>query len=213
MSKLNDLLTVAAGVRDATEQYENTAARVGGLFVSIIQAIIETVPETLIDGDTVSYTTSESNFLITMKKRMADGSIVPISITIPAATSANAGLLTPSLLAELRTAINSASNAANTAQNSANSANSSIAGISTTVTTLQNGLTSVETKVLQNIANIEGLYGNVADIYDQIGKPSGIAPLDAMGKVPAANLPAFVDDVVEFEAVIADVIEIGRAHV
>lgn len=210
MSKLNDLLTVAAGVRDATEQYENTAARVGGLFVSIIQAIIETVPETLIDGDTVSYTTSESNFLITMKKRMADGSIVPISITIPAATSANAGLLTPSLLAELRTAINSASNAANTAQNSANSANSSIAGISTTVTTLQNGLTSVETKVLQNIANIEGLYENVANIYGQIGKPSGIAPLDALGKVPAANLPAFVDDVVEFEAVIADVIVENR---
>ncbi len=210
MSKLNDLLTVAAGVRDATEQYENTAARVGGLFVSIIQAIIETVPETLIDGDTVSYTTSESNFLITMKKRMADGSIVPISITIPAATSANAGLLTPSLLAELRTAINSASNAANTAQNSANSANSSIAGISTTVTTLQNGLTSVETKVLQNMANIEGLSQEVVDIYGQIGKPSGIAPLDALGKVPAANLPAFVDDVVEFEAVIADVIVENR---
>ena len=206
MSKLSNLLTQAAGVRDATEQYENTAAKVGGLFVSIIQAIIETVPETLIDGDTVSYTTSESNFIISMKMRMADGSIVPISITIPAASSANAGLLTPSLLAELRTAINSASNAANTAQNSANSANSSIAGISTTVTTLQNGLTSVETKVLQNMANIEGLSQNVADIYGQIGKPSGIAPLDALGKVPAANLPAFVDDVVEFEGVTTSVI-------
>ena len=206
MNKFNDLLTVAAGVRDATEQYENTATRVGGLFVSIIQAIIKTIPETLIDGDTVSYTPTESNFLITMKKRMADGSIVPISITIPAATSANAGLLTPSLLAELRTAINSASNAANTAQNSANSANSSIAGISTTVTTLQNGLTSVETTVLQNKANIEGLSQEVADIFGQIGKPSGIAPLDALGKVPAANLPAFVDDVVEFEGVTTSVI-------
>ena len=210
MSKFNDLLTVAAGVRDATEQYENTATRVGGLFVSIIQAIIETIPETLIDGDTVSYTPTESNFLITMKKRMADGSIVPISITIPAATSANAGLLTPSLLAELRTAINSASNAANTAQNSANSANNTIAGISTTVTQLQNGMTSIETKVLQNMANIDGIAQEVADIYGQIGKPSGIAPLDAMGKVPAANLPAFVDDVVEFEGVIADVIVENR---
>ena len=204
MSKLSNLLTKAAEVRDATEQYENTAEKVGGLFVSIIQAIIETVPETLIDGDTVSYTTSESNFIISMKKRMADGSIVPISITIPAASSANAGLLTPSLLAELRTAINSASNAANTAQNSANSANSSIAGISTTVTTLQNGLTSVETTVLQNKANIEELSQEVADIFGQIGKSSGIAPLDAHGKVPATNLPAFVDDVVEFENVIAD---------
>ncbi|MBO5710963.1 MAG: hypothetical protein J6R62_05555, partial [Rikenellaceae bacterium] len=79
MSKFNDLLPVAAGVRDATEQHENTAARVGGLFVSIIRAIIETIPENNIDGDTISYTTTESNFLITMKKRLADGNFVPIT--------------------------------------------------------------------------------------------------------------------------------------
>lgn len=199
MGKLTNLLPQAAAVRDATEEYENSASRVGSLFVSIIQAIIDTVPETLIDGSTVSYTTSESNFIISMKKRLDDGSLVPITITIPAASTANAGLLTPSLLTELRTAINSASNAANTAQNSADSANHTIAEISTTVTMLQDGLTSVETKVLQNITNIEGLSQNVADLYGKIGKPSGIATLDALGKVPAANLPAFVDDVVEFE--------------
>lgn len=199
MGKFNDLLPVAAGVRDATEQHENTAARVGGLFVSIIRAIIETIPENNIDGDTISYTTTESNFLITMKKRLADGNFDTITITIPAATSMNAGLLTPSLLAELRTAINSASNAANTAQNSANSANSSIAGISTTVTTLQKELTSVEEQVELNKQNLDGWYKYVADYFAVVGKPSGIAPLDAMGKVPAANLPAFVDDIVEFQ--------------
>lgn len=32
----------------------------------------------------------------------------------------------------------------------------------------------------------------------KIGKPSGIAPLDGGGKVPARHLPSYVDDVVEF---------------
>ena len=210
MSKLTNLLPLAATVRDATEEYENSASRIGGLFVSILQALIDTMPEAMIDGATLSHQASESTFIISMKKRLDDGSEVPLNITIPAASTANAGLLTPALLAELRTALNSAVNTANTALNGATSANSSIASISTTVTTLQNGLTSVETKVLQNMANIDGLAQEVADIYGQVGKPSGIAPLDAMGKVPAANLPAFVDDVVEFEGVLADVIVENR---
>lgn len=210
MSKLTNLLPHAATVQYATEEYENSASRIGGLFVSILQALIDTMPEAMIDGATLSHQASESTFIISMKKRLDDGSEVPLNITIPAASTANAGLLTPALLAELRTALNSAVNTANTALNGATSANSSIASISTTVTTLQNGLTSVETKVLQNMANIDGLAQEVADIYGQVGKPSGIAPLDAMGKVPAANLPAFVDDVVEFEGVLADVIVENR---
>ena len=210
MSKLTNLLPLAATVRDATEEYENSASRIGGLFVSILQALIDTMPEAMIDGATLSHQASESTFIISMKKRLDDGSEVPLNITIPAASTANAGLLTPALLAELRTALNSAVNTANTALNGATSANSSIASISTTVTTLQNGLTSIETKVLQNMANIDGIAQEIADIYGRVGKPSGIAPLDAMGKVPAANLPAFVDDVVEFEGVIADVIVESR---
>lgn len=199
MGKLTNLLPQAAAVRDATEEYENSASRVGSLFVSIIQAIIDTVPEALIDGSTVSFTTSESNFIISMKKRLDDGSLVPITITIPAASTANAGLLTPALLAELRAGINSASNAAATAQNGANSANRTLSEVITSISTMRDGMTTIETKVIENSANIEGLSSEVSNISEQIGKPSGIAPLDSLGKVPAANLPAFVDDVVEFE--------------
>ena len=199
MGKLTNLLPQAAAVRDATEEYENSASRVGSLFVSIIQAIIDTVPEALIDGSTVSFTASETNFIISMKKRLNDGSLVPITITIPAASTANAGLLTPALLAELRAGINSASNAAATAQNGANSANRTLSEVITSISTMRDGMATVETKVIENSANIEGLSSEVSNIFEQIGKPSGIAPLDALGKVPAANLPAFVDDVVEFE--------------
>ena len=189
MGKLTNLLPQAAAVRDATEEYENSASRVGSLFVSIIQAIIDTVPEALIDGSTVSFTTSESNFIISMKKRLDDGSLVPITITIPAASTANAGLLTPALLAELRAGINSASNAAATAQNGANSANRTLSEVITSISTMRDGMATIETKVIEHSTNIEGLSSEVSNIFEQIGKPFGIAPLDALGKVPATHLP------------------------
>ena len=189
MGKLTNLLPQAAAVRDATEEYENSASRVGSLFVSIIQAIIDTVPEALIDGSTVSFTTSESNFIISMKKRLDDGSLVPITITIPAASTANAGLLTPALLAELRAGINSASNAAATAQNGANSANRTLSEVITSISTMRDGMATIETKVIEHSDNIKGLSSEVSNIFEQIGKPFGIAPLDTLGKVPATHLP------------------------
>ncbi len=60
---------------------------------------------------------------------------------------------------------------------------------------LQNATTS-------NTNDIANLQSQVTAINDSIAKPSGIAPLDANGKVPAANLPAFVDDVVEFNGIV-----------
>lgn len=41
--------------------------------------------------------------------------------------------------------------------------------------------------------------------HNSIGQPNGIAPLDANAKVPAANLPGFVDDVIEFNAMVSGV--------
>ena len=42
-------------------------------------------------------------------------------------------------------------------------------------------------------------------VTDTKGLPNGIAPLDANAKIPAANLPGFVDDVVEFNAMVSGV--------
>ena len=97
MSKLTNLLSAAATVRDATEESENTASRIGGLFVSIIQTLIDTMPEAQIDGTSLSYQASDSNFIISMKK-MLDGTEIPLKIVIPAASSVYAGLLTPASL-------------------------------------------------------------------------------------------------------------------
>lgn len=98
MSKLTNLLSAAATVRDATEESENTASRIGGLFVSIIQTLIDTMPEAQIDGASLSYQVSDSNFIISMKKMLDDGTEIPFKIVIPAASSVYAGLLTPASL-------------------------------------------------------------------------------------------------------------------
>ena len=51
----------------------------------------------------------------------------------------------------------------------------------------------------------ESAQSSVTALSDKIGAPNGIAPLDANAKVPAANLPGFVDDVVEFNAMVSGV--------
>lgn len=126
MSKLTNLLPLAATVRDATEEHENSASRIGGLFVSLIQVLIDTMPEAQIDGASLGHQASESNFIISIKKRLDDGSEVPLNITIPAVSEDAAGLLTPSLLDELRTELNRAVDKAKAANLSAERANTSI---------------------------------------------------------------------------------------
>ena len=51
----------------------------------------------------------------------------------------------------------------------------------------------------------ESAQSSVTTLSNKIGAPNGIAPLDANAKVPAANLPGFVDDVVEFNAMVSNV--------
>lgn len=42
---------------------------------------------------------------------------------------------------------------------------------------------------------------DVNDFFNTKGHPDGLAPLDSEGKVPAAHLPSFVDDVLEFSSI------------
>lgn len=54
-------------------------------------------------------------------------------------------------------------------------------------------LKAMETQVETNKTDI-------ADLTGKIGQPNGLATLDLTGKVPASQLPSYVDDVVELEA-------------
>ena len=111
MSKLNNLLQQAAVIRDATEEHENTAVRVGTMFVDFIQSCIDVLPAEVVDATGISTSTSENNFVIRYRTVDDDGESVSKSITIPAASSDNAGLLSTSLLAEINQAVSSVVNA------------------------------------------------------------------------------------------------------
>lgn len=105
MATIQSLLTQAAVIRDATAEGENTALRVGSLFVSLIQAIVATLPSELLDASGISYSAGESNFRITFNAVSSDGSTSKKQIIIPAASQDNAGLLTPAKLKEVNDAV------------------------------------------------------------------------------------------------------------
>lgn len=68
--------------------------------------------------------------------------------------------------------------------------------------------TAVET-VQQTAENAKKAASDVnaelTTIKDSKGKANGIAPLDEEGKVPAAHLPSYVDDVIEFDSTVTGI--------
>ena len=123
----------------------------------------------------VAITTTQSSATLTIKSVGKT-----ISCSIPIATSSQSGIITAADMVKLDAAYTNASSAlnqANSAQSTANSAKSA-------ADTANSGVSAINAK---------------------IGKPNGIAPLDASGKVPAANLPGYVDDVVEFNAFVSGI--------
>ena len=106
MSKFTDLLPRAAEVQGATNDNENTAVRIGGLFGAIIETLISTMPSALINGESLTVTPSGSSITISFTIVENTGKHSYRSITIPAVSEDAAGLLTPSLLDELRTELN-----------------------------------------------------------------------------------------------------------
>ena len=109
-SRLNNLLTQAAVIRDATEEHENTAVRVGTMFVDFIQACLAVLPSEIIDATGVTASTSETNFVVRYRVTDEEGNTSNRSITIPAASSENAGLLTPEQLTQVNSVASSIAN-------------------------------------------------------------------------------------------------------
>lgn len=102
MANILSLLQQAAVIRDASENGENTALRIGSMFVSIIQSIASTLPKEAIDAIGLTSSASATNFTISFKTVLADGTTGFKQIVIPAASSEKAGLLTPAQIAEIQ---------------------------------------------------------------------------------------------------------------
>lgn len=110
MSKLQDLLSQAAVIRDATEDKENTAIRVGTMFVDFIQACLDILPQLLVDGNLTSGVPGASSFTLTFHTLDGDGVAHSNSISIPIVNTTVAGLMSPSLKQELLSATSSVNN-------------------------------------------------------------------------------------------------------
>lgn len=170
MSIFDELLPLAAQVRDATEEYENSSNRIGSLFVAILEGLVSSVPATAIDADSINYALSENGYLISMNKRESDGTITPIEILIPLATQTSSGLFTPKILQSINNGINSvlsiagtASRAAQGALDTANSAYDKADGLITSLELLQNKLTELETAISTSAA-----VGNIFNVSAEV---------------------------------------------
>lgn len=97
--ELIDILKDAAVVRDEKNEAANTAARVGGVMVDIINflANFTTVSE-------FSVSATDSNVTLRIKVHETDGTAIYRNVTLPAASLSAAGVFTPELLKTLNTA-------------------------------------------------------------------------------------------------------------
>jgi hypothetical protein len=89
-----------------------------------------------------------------------------------------------------------------------NALQQSVTIASNTATTAYNEAKDAKTKVAaaQSTANAAKTTADAAKaVTDTKGQPGGLATLDTDGKVPATQLPGFVDDVVEFNAMVSGI--------
>ena len=89
-----------------------------------------------------------------------------------------------------------------------NALQQSVTIASNTATTAYNEAKDAKTKVAaaQFTANAAKTTADAAKaVTDTKGQPGGLATLDTDGKVPATQLPGFVDDVVEFNAMVSGI--------
>ena len=77
--------------------------------------------------------------------------------------------------------------------------------IGSSVNTLTSDVSGLKNRVSNAETRISTAEGNIQSITNSKGMPNGIAGLDAGGKVPSAQLPGYVDDVVEFNAMVSGV--------
>lgn len=102
MAILESLLPDAAAVRDAVDEGENTALRVGQLFVSIIRSIGAVIPPETFDASGITVSADESGVSITFKTVLESGESSVRTVNIPAATDTQAGLITPAILSKIK---------------------------------------------------------------------------------------------------------------
>lgn len=171
----DSLLNQAVTIRDENQDSQNTALRIGKLFVDIVNALGQTLA-----AENISVKSTSMGVSLVFS---AEDSSVLSEISIPVVSDTTAGVISPARLSalktELTTLVTTERNARVTAVDNLNS----------TLSTVNRSLDTVRSTA------------NAAIPLSQKGKADGVVPLDATGKIPSSYMPSYVDDVVEFDFV------------
>lgn len=73
------------------------------------------------------------------------------------------------------------------------------------INNLQTAVEAAQAKANQGVTNAATAQAGVNAINNSKGEPNGFAPLDNNGKVPSSHLPGYVDDVIEFNAIVSGI--------
>lgn len=101
---IKDLLTQAAVIRDAAAEGENTAMRVGSMFVDLVQRTVDTLSADALSALGLRVTAAADKVTVTYKTVDAGGTARDVSVTIPSATVTTAGVMSTAQLAAINKA-------------------------------------------------------------------------------------------------------------
>lgn len=193
MADLSSLKTDAGTIRDASQQNENTAFRIGSWLVDLIEFLTNTTIEAVMTSIIPSVTAD--GIVLTINYQKADGTTFSNSITLPLADAEKAGLMSPDMVARI-SALQSSINAINTknaeqdnsiaslqsAVNAGTQKNatqdSQIQGLTELVETNRTDIENATKKADDNRTDISTLQGNVS---------TNAADIDALQKSTVAN--------------------------
>lgn len=144
MADLNTLKTDAGTIRDASQQNENTAFRIGSWLVDLIEFLTNTTIEAVMTSIVPSVTAD--GIVLTINYQKADGSTFSNSITLPLADAEKAGLMSPTMVAKI-----------SSLQSSINAINTKNAEQDNSITALEGAVSSVAQKNSNQDAQIQGI--------------------------------------------------------
>ena len=180
MADLSSLKTDAGTIRDASQQNENTAFRIGSWLVDLIEFLTNTSIEAVMTSIIPSVTAD--GIVLTINYQKADGTTFSNSITLPLADAEKAGLMSPTMVAKisaLQSSINaiSSKNATQDAQ---------IQGLTGLVETNRTDIENATKKADDNRTDISTLRDSVS---------TNAADIDALQKNAVANKQELVEQI------------------
>ena len=179
-SKVNDL-------KAKVEQNSITPAYLGALLDDFIKQM-QSIDMTGMSDDVQTAVSNAATALSTAKSALTKAGAAETTATSAAANALSA-------LEKANQALTKAGNAETTAGSAQSTASDAKAMAS-----------NAQDNANIAISRADDARTRISAIENKVGAPGGLATLDNNAKIPAANLPGFVDDVVEFNAMVEDVV-------